>query len=638
MCCRRSVCLFLAVIVCVCCISGSASASLADDYDISNDAAWWQLPLYDIAISPYATTPAASSTVAASSLVTDSIVYHNPGNVNMFGVYGYMIIRIVTGTTTQTVSTPYVTAFNYSAPSSTGLVRTLTGSGSYNWNTSGNTSYNLTGYWAVKTPLDYDNTSTITDMLDADFYLKLPSGVYSYQLSGSVVVTTTLAGQSSSVTIPCSQDIFTSIDEITRCKIPLTIPYKFVSATALSGTVSSTITIDLSGLNIYLNQTSETVLMTLPSGQYLTASGSRISGTNVPAYTYLTQGLLGLSSNLMGTSGSVAWQVYLRGRTEPYNRTATSLGQMLSFIEQDLSSNMVLSGNTSFLSSSGSSTSNAAYQSSPMLLANGFLGLSSNMMGPTGSLSFFVSDSSQPGSTKTYTSIGSMFGSFMSMYSRRSIYDAGVKLLLEDGTVGSNSYATGSQTGMMQSMIGLAAILRGPSGTEYPSTLWIFGEDLNKVETQVTYTNLLQALSGIQTSIQNPLSQLQAVLANDEDLALRQRVADEVDQVVDDFTGGGQGAPGVSDIGDMAGVSGGVNELFDTGVSASDFFTAANDSDTYNFFSQEVANDLDNSSMVATYIYTNPFYYLEMDDDGYYHVADMSPFSVESFLGGGEQK
>lgn len=170
---------------------------------------------------------------------------------------------------------------------------------------------------------------------------------------------------------------------------------------------------------------------------------------------------------------------------------------------------------------------------------------------------------------------------------------------------------------------------------------YLFDAQLNRSEQTTTVTNILDALGWIGSEIQKPLSQLQAVLADDDDLRLKQETQEYVDAVTDDFTGSGSAAPSTDDIGDMAGISADFSGMFDSGVGAGDLMGAINGEDTYSFFSQETSDALDTtgnagistvSDMVDDILDLSGY---EETEDGLY-VPSGGLFSIDIYLGRGE--
>lgn len=165
-----------------------------------------------------------------------------------------------------------------------------------------------------------------------------------------------------------------------------------------------------------------------------------------------------------------------------------------------------------------------------------------------------------------------------------------------------------------------------------------FDEKLNKKTETVTYTNLLTALTGIGSSLQNPLSQLQAVLAGDGELELRRNTQENVDAVTDNFTGDGAGAVSGGDMSNASGLTSGIGNSFSGNpVSADNAFQAVSDSGNYNFFSQETANALDSVSFPAAAALADgdDDSWLDgyvQDENGFYTVGDQTGWSIFDYL------
>ena len=179
--------------------------------------------------------------------------------------------------------------------------------------------------------------------------------------------------------------------------------------------------------------------------------------------------------------------------------------------------------------------------------------------------------------------------------------------------------------------LGLSANL---AGSDKSTTFSLLDDDL--VSQDKTVSNLLDALGLIGTSLQNPLAKIQYVLADEDDIALKDASKDNQNSFKDNFTGDGDAAVKPSDIGDMAAISGSVKDSFGGAGSAGDAFLVINDSDSYSFFSQEVADSLDTvgapqARTVADDDWMDAF---EADEDGFYSLADTSAFDASAFLGG----
>lgn len=165
-----------------------------------------------------------------------------------------------------------------------------------------------------------------------------------------------------------------------------------------------------------------------------------------------------------------------------------------------------------------------------------------------------------------------------------------------------------------------------------------FDENLNKKTKTVDYIDLLHAMVGIGSDIQNPLSQLQAVLAGDADLELHRNTQENIDSVTDNFTGSGDGSVSSGDISDASGLTSGIGNAFGGNqVSTGDAFMAATDSGNFNFFSEECAAALDAVAYpVAVVLDAEDDSWLDgfvVDEDGFYSVADLSDWSFLDYLG-----
>lgn len=186
------------------------------------------------------------------------------------------------------------------------------------------------------------------------------------------------------------------------------------------------------------------------------------------------------------------------------------------------------------------------------------------------------------------------------------------------------------------------ALVGGHGGKAEYSRL-TFDDQLNKSSEPVSYTDLLSAMVGIGTDIQNPLSQLQAVLAGDSDLELHRQTQENIDQVTEDFTGDGAGAVSPGNIDDASGLTSGVGEAFGGNqVSTGDAFQTMSDSGNYNFFSQETAIALDSVSYPAAAVLSDDVdaedadSYLDgftLGEDGFYTVSDASGWNILDYLG-----
>lgn len=220
---------------------------------------------------------------------------------------------------------------------------------------------------------------------------------------------------------------------------------------------------------------------------------------------------------------------------------------------------------------------------------------------------------------------------------------SGISSLIYDGSfLPSNTYLDSaghaSHTGPMSlplltasGFLGLSANL---AGSDKSTTFSLLDDDL--VPQDKSVSNLLDALGLIGTSLQNPLAKLQYVLADEDDIALKDASKDNQNSFKDNFTGDGDAAVKPSDIGDMADFSSGLKDAFSGSGSLSDVFSLFSDSRASWFFSEEVARDLDRvnapSGASASDDLEHYFSNVDVDEDGFVHPkSDL--WDVSSFGG-----
>lgn len=153
---------------------------------------------------------------------------------------------------------------------------------------------------------------------------------------------------------------------------------------------------------------------------------------------------------------------------------------------------------------------------------------------------------------------------------------------------------------------------------------------------QYEHDNLAQLIAGGFSGLQNPLARLAFVLADPDDIELKQQEKPNMDAVKDEFFGDGQGAVNPGDIKDVAGISSSAKDAFASPVAPSDAFVALSSDDALWFFTQEVADDLDtvNQPALASDVEDDVMDRFVIDEDGFASPADLSPWDVFSFLGG----
>lgn len=186
--------------------------------------------------------------------------------------------------------------------------------------------------------------------------------------------------------------------------------------------------------------------------------------------------------------------------------------------------------------------------------------------------------------------------------------------------------------------LGLSANLAGQDKVASVSLLTP-SLDGGLVSTDVDADNLLDLLALATTQLQNPLAKLQYVLADDDDIRLKDKVKDNQQAVEDGFTGDGPGAIDKDDIGGVADISGGLNDVFGGSGSPGDAFGVLGDGDTWLFFSADVASELDHAThdggeSRSADVDDDPFAGFELGDDGLYHLAPGSMFDPSAYLEG----
>lgn len=109
-----------------------------------------------------------------------------------------------------------------------------------------------------------------------------------------------------------------------------------------------------------------------------------------------------------------------------------------------------------------------------------------------------------------------------------------------------------------------------------------------------TYGNFVWMLSDLMSLQQSDLAKLRYVLASDQDIEISKKNEPVKDAIEDNFVGDAPGAVKPDSVGDMAGISGGLQDSLNTGANAGDVLGFLNGSEGWGFWSQEVANGLHN--------------------------------------------
>lgn len=158
------------------------------------------------------------------------------------------------------------------------------------------------------------------------------------------------------------------------------------------------------------------------------------------------------------------------------------------------------------------------------------------------------------------------------------------------------TFATGSISLPEILSKGLLGLSRNLSGDDKLTTFSFLSPDADAgglLARPVSVNNLLDALGMIGTQLQNPLAKLQYVLADDDDIKLKDDIKENQDSFQDNFTGDGEGAVSGSQIKDVAGLGSSIKDTFSGAGSPGDVFSVLNDSGNYGFFSRAVADELD---------------------------------------------
>lgn len=181
-------------------------------------------------------------------------------------------------------------------------------------------------------------------------------------------------------------------------------------------------------------------------------------------------------------------------------------------------------------------------------------------------------------------------------------------------------------------MLGLSTNLAGSDKLSTFASLVDNGTGLQ--EQKFSVDNLLDAITLVGTHLQNPLAKLQYVLADDDDISMKDAVKDNQQAVEDEFTGNGSGSIGRGDITDAAGISGGLRDTYGGAGNVGDAFDVMGSSDTWSFFSSDVAAELDASDQAASQALDDedPFAGFSVGEDGLYHLSPGSMFDVSSYL------
>lgn len=247
----------------------------------------------------------------------------------------------------------------------------------------------------------------------------------------------------------------------------------------------------------------------------------------------------------------------------------------------------------------------------------------------------------QPRASSPYGLMGAVREGFMGlatlMFGNETHEIMGLDYLGRDktGVRGSWSLADITANGMQ----GLATLIGGRDEGEGRKAVWQWIDPTDPLNTakirNYEATSLFDLFHQI-AWLQNSLAKLEYVFASQEDMEFKEQEKPNMDAVKDNFFGDGEGAVNPDQIKDLAGISSGIKDSFAGAGSAGDAFTAINDSQSFWFFSQDVADALDtvNSPAVASEVEDDFWDQFVQDEGGFYSLVDLSPWDVESYLGG----
>lgn len=157
---------------------------------------------------------------------------------------------------------------------------------------------------------------------------------------------------------------------------------------------------------------------------------------------------------------------------------------------------------------------------------------------------------------------------------------------------------------LLRGLVGLRTVLQGTSDlSPFSNSLWSFnGADL--VKTSGSQSGGFPMINALLDNLNAGVYQLVDVLANPGEQEIADAAQENRDAFHDNFQGDGAGSVGGGSIKDVAGVSSGASDLFDTGASPGQFFTQVN-GNAGGWFSQDVKDSLSYSGPVS----------LDLDDE-----------------------
>lgn len=281
-----------------------------------------------------------------------------------------------------------------------------------------------------------------------------------------------------------------------------------------------------------------------------------------------------------------------------------------------------------YLSSTGgvSQATNGSKNSVADLLNYGFLGLHQNLVG-SGSYSVSLSNASGGSTVVTASNLMEFYGkAFQVMANNQtSIYS---KL----NAVNTNliNFKNANHQDLVTVNDSLGVINRSLVGSGSSSvTYW---DSSTKSQRTISYSDILSALTSMGTSMQNDLAKLRYVLASDKDIEIAEKQEPVKNAVADNFAGDSPASVKDTDVGNMAGFSGNFQDAFSTGANAADALGALTSSDSWLFWSQAVADDLNQAWLFDVEMVSVAS--LDDSDDDFIHFYDSS--AIDAYLSGGD--
>lgn len=328
--------------------------------------------------------------------------------------------------------------------------------------------------------------------------------------------------------------------------------------------------------------------------------------------------------------GTFPYTFNMRTTSQSTNTTSysvSSLADLLGTYFREISYSIVATPNGQMLTADGTIQGYTTTKSLSIVLLNGFMGLSRNLLSLQSSITDDLTGDSRYNfysNDGTYTSVTNLLQGLSSVNNllRSGLYNPiGGSVLMPDGSVQDVAYSS-VELVSRYGFAGLADILRGDLGTQGAPMTFI-DYRTGQAEATYRYPSLFEINSAGFSEIQNLLALYLFSHGTDLDIKERENMQEQANTFVDEFTDpNGNGTPSTGNIKDAAGVSSGLKDAFSSSATAADAFNQLTSDENYSFFSSEVQNSL------------NPFYsarfYSRTDDD----FTDYVHPKLDEILGG----